>query len=281
MSEPSTAPLTLGGFPILAPNAVADRQIRMLLWGKSGTGKTTLACTCPGLKLILNFDPQGHLSVKDRTDVVVVDLSAERNNIMDRIKEDNMLGIEGVIDKLKPDTIIFDSLTSISGLALENAISSGKYKDKGEGASIERPTLGGYGHRNAQVLAVVKSIMRSVAKKNKHLVLITHEDAPDKDKDGNVIAITLALGGNLPEFVGLRLSEIWAITTASTNGDKFINIRPHGHRTPVKTRMFVTNKQPNFLWKYDPDTNTGGKIEDWYNDWQQSGKRVAVPPPTY
>lgn len=282
VSKPIQAPVpfNLGGVPIIAPTD-ADRSIRMLLWGKAGTGKTTLACTAPGNKLILNFDPQGYLSVKDRSDVQVVDFSAHTNAVMDKLKEDNFMGIESVLDRGSFDTVIIDSLTSISGLALENAIACGKYKDSGAPATIERPTLGGYGHRNAQVLAFVKSIMRSVTKKKKHVIFITHEDQPDKDKEGHVIAITLMLGGGLPEFVGLRLSEIWAITTAASNGDKFINIRPHGYRTPVKTRMFITNKQPSFLWTYDPDTDKGGRIEDWYNDWCLTGTRVAVPPPSY
>ena len=44
----------------------------LLLWGASGTGKTTLACTAPGKKLLILFDPDGDASIAERDDVDVV-----------------------------------------------------------------------------------------------------------------------------------------------------------------------------------------------------------------
>jgi len=267
----SSEELKLGTIPVVSPQ-YANRDLRILLWGKSGSGKTTLAATAPGRKLFLNFDPQGYLSVANRDDVLVADLSGERAALMDRLKEDNFMGVESVIDKSGCDTVVVDSLTSVSGLALENAVGSGKYK----GASIETPTLGGYGHRNAQTLAFTKSILRSVAKKGKHLVLITHEDSPDRDPStGAILSITMMLGGALPEVVGLRLSEIWNVTDIGTA--RRIAIRPCRSRVPMKTRMFRTDGQPEFNWKYDPITNEGEGISTWYQQWIDTNQRVPVP----
>src|SRR5215472_8829481 len=68
MNDVVASPLKLMGVPIEAPSA-RDMRIALLLWGSAGAGKTTLAATAPGRKLVLMCDPDGELSLVDRDDI--------------------------------------------------------------------------------------------------------------------------------------------------------------------------------------------------------------------
>ena len=54
--QTTNAPKLAGGVQITKPNELPDEMFG-LIWGPAGTGKTTLACTAPGNKLLINFDP--------------------------------------------------------------------------------------------------------------------------------------------------------------------------------------------------------------------------------
>ena len=77
------------------------------------------------------------------------------------------MGISKVIDDY--DTIIVDSLTNAQHMAVMHAVTVVK------GASIERPSLQGYGHRNALITQLVKNLLRLTAKHDKHVIFIAHE----------------------------------------------------------------------------------------------------------
>jgi hypothetical protein len=35
---------------------------------------------------------------------------------------------------------------------------------------------------------------------------------------------------------------------------------------------------PEFLWKFNPDTNDGDTIEKWWNEWVKGGKKKLPLP---
>src|SRR5690606_30625195 len=104
----------------------------------------------------------------------------------------------------------------------------------------------------------------------------THEDAPVTNDDGQVLFITMQLGGKLPDQTSLQMSEVWFMN--DTEKGRRIAVRPCRSRKPMKTRMFDTSKGYEFIWKYDinkPDPKY--EIAYWYEQWRESGKKIPIP----
>jgi hypothetical protein len=268
--------IKLGGVPITHVNdTTTAKRMTMLLWGSSGCGKTTLAATAPGKKLLINFDPDGPASIANRDDVVVADLSASRVSIVDQFKGDNPLRLQQVFDD-DPDieTVIVDSLTNVAQMCLMHGVSTVK------GASIERPSPGAYQVRNALTLQLTKNMLRLTGKLGKHCIFIAHEASPVTNDDGMVLFITIALGGQLPNQATVDFSEIWSLSETDS-GKHRIAIRPVRQRKPMKTRMMSTTSSQEFDWLYNPETLTGGTINDWYTAWKEGGyKKIPIPKAT-
>ena len=180
--------LELGGIKITTPDA-QKKPIAMMLWGSAGCGKTTLAATAPGRKLWINFDPRGTTSLVGRDDILVLDLSEERANVVEKFKSEDPFQLTKFIAANDISTIVFDSTTNFAHLAVSHAIPQLK------GATMERPSLQGYGYRNAYVLQAVKNLLRLTGRLNKHMIFIAHEDVPEKTQEGVVLYISIMLGG--------------------------------------------------------------------------------------
>lgn len=245
-------------------STVKDQRLSMLLWGASGVGKTTLACTAPGKKLLILFDPDGDASIGGRDDVDVLDLTSAPNSVVEQFKlQDKPLGLDRVIEEY--DTFIFDSLTSAQHISVMYAVT------KSKGATIERPSLQGFGMRNALITQIVKNLLRLTARHNKHCIFIAHEAAPDYDDEGIVREITLSLGGQLKTAAPVDFSEVWFVE--DTSRQRRIAFRPCRKRRPMKSRMFETTGSPEFDW-----THTGTELADWYAKWRDNGWKKIAPP---
>lgn len=263
------SPIIIDGRTLRTPGDV-DARISLLLWGASGCGKTTLAATAPGGKLWLLFDPDGTNSIPGRNDVLVCDLSGERNTIVVKFKSDDPLFIEKILrDNPWIETVVFDSVTSFSILCTENAVAVVK------SATIENPGLKGFGHRNAIVLRACVSLMRLTKRMNKHIIIIAHEDTPTVNDEGVVMHITLALGGKMTNSLGMQLSEIWWMS--DTGKERRIAVRNVRQRQPMKTRMF-DGTRGEFVWKFDANKWEGEGISTWHDRWRaNSGRKIQLP----
>lgn len=261
--------IELGTRKITSVNDI-DKRIALLLWGPAGCGKTTLAATAPGVKLWLLFDPDGALSLQGREDCMVLDLSGETQQITQQFKSDDPMGIGKMLTE-HPEilTVVFDSATAYKELCTENAVVQTK------SATLENPGLKGYGHRNALLLRALTSLMRLTKKLQRHFIIITHEDTPDKNEDGTINFITMALGGKMSNQIGLQLSEIWHMT--DTGKEHKIALRPVRWHKPMKTRMFDATTTPEFTWRYNPNNWSGDGIETWFKAWEAKGGKIAVP----
>lgn len=267
-------------------------RLAMLLWGVAGTFKTTIAATAPGKKLWILFDDEGLSSVtgvqqqiKDEhpdlkcaftEQIYLLDLSHEKNNIIDKFKRDDGLGLSKLFEA-HPDieTVVVDSTTRVSQMALEHMISQGIHRS----ARLELPGMGSYGGRNALLLRMFKDLMNVTGKYKKNIVFISHEAEPKVNDDGHVLAITMALGGQLPSLTSQQLGEVWYVS--DVKGKRSIHLRPFRVYKPMKSRMFdlAPNKPSEFEWKFDinkPDPEY--EIATWYNRWKEgNGRKIQVP----
>jgi hypothetical protein len=246
-----------------------DRRMSMLLWGPSGSGKTTFACTAPGQKLVLNFDPDGDASVAYRDDVTVIDLSGSKPNIVELFKNpNNPLDLQNAMEHV--DTVIFDSLTTAGEKALQHAVTISK------NSTMELPGIPAYSARNMYILQAVSNILALTAKYNKHVIFIAHEGPPVTNDDGILQHITLSLSGDMPERAAIRFSEVWNLT--DTGKERRLMIRPARSRKPAKSRMFDTTQAPEFVLTYDADKNKGMTIAQWYSTWVDGGlRKLSIP----
>ena len=264
-----TPEITIGGIPIKKAGS-KNHRISMLLWGSSGSGKTTLACTAPGRKLLINFDPDGDSSIANRDDVDIIDFSSSGAGIAEKFKAANCLGLKGEMENY--DTFIVDSLTSVQALSLEKGIMGVK------GATVERPSPGAYGTRNALTIQLIMNMLRMTGVAGKHIIFIAHEGAPVTNAEGLVMHISMMLGGQLPEQASLNFSEVWALT--DTGRDRKIAVRPIRSRKPMKTRMFATPtvSDAEFKSPFNADDLSGDGIAEWYQRWVDAGySKIPVP----
>ena len=269
-----TDEITLGGITITTPQQDVNRM-SLLLWGPSGAGKTTFACTAPGKKLLINFDPDGPQSLAERDDVMVLDLSDKPSEIITQLKMPDPLRLTKFLEEHDDiGTVIVDSASSLGQLALHQAV-----KFTGRTSSLERPGIPGFTARNTYMLEILSNLLKVTKKAQRHFILIAHEDTPDRDSEGNTIGITILLSGKLPDHYGLRMSEIWHLS--ETNGKRTIAVRPCRMRKPMKTRMFKTTGKTEFTLSYDvekDDDKQEHTIANWYEQWEAGGgRKIDVP----
>lgn len=265
--------INLGGMTIQSLSSQSKR-ISMLLWGSPGVGKTVFACSAPGKKLLINFDPDGAASLGDREDVLILDLSGERNTVVDKFNSDDPFGLSKLLadEEVGIQTIVVDSTTAYSQLAVEKGISITK------GATLERPSPGAYGARNAITLRMMTSLLRLTNKYDKHIIFTSHEDEPSKDSEGNVMHITLQLGGKLGNQASLQISEVWHLS--DDGKQRKLMVRPGRMRKPMKTRMFDTTEGFEFVLKYKQSDGASGEhsIASLFDLWSESGyNKIKLP----
>ena len=250
-----------------------EARMFLLVWGDSGCGKTTLSATAPGTKAIIQFDPGGHVSLANRNDYVLLDLSGNTyNQTMMEFNTADPFGMRKFIQSNPAvETLVIDSITTLAFQALQYAVTKA-----GGNSNIDVPGMNGYGVRNNVMRRVVQSIMQIASETKKHLIVITHEGAPDRDKEGNTTGITTSLSASLANDVALRFNEVWWMKDTGT--ERMIYVRPWSVYKPMKSRMFASQEAASFKWHYDADLMLGEGIADWLDQWTANGgKKIMLP----
>ncbi|KKN03640.1 hypothetical protein LCGC14_1105680 [marine sediment metagenome] len=268
--------ITLGGKELSTPQAKIKR-FSCLIWGSSGGGKTTLAATAPGKKLWINFDPDGTDAIAYRDDIILNDFSTEPNACVEKFKEDDPLRItQFLADHKEIETVVFDSLTTFGDRALTHGVVKAAGTPKGKYATIEDPGYSGYGRKNTWTRLCVKNLLKATGRVDRNMIFIAHEDKPVTNTQGEILFISIMLGSSLNEQIPVDLSEIWNLS--DTGRERRIAVRNCRLRKPLKSRMFITSGAPEFIWKYNADSDEGPGIADWIEEWKQnSGKKIPLP----
>ncbi len=268
--------ITLGNIELTTPQARIKR-FSCLIWGSSGGGKTTLAGTAPGQKLWINFDPDGTDALVNRDDVTVMDFSTEPNSCVEKFKEDDPLRItQFLADHKEIETVVFDSLTTYGDKALTHGVIKATSTKKGRDSTLEDPGYSGYGNKNTWTRQCVKNLLKATGRVDRNMIFIAHEDKPEKNTAGEILFISIMLGSSLNEQIPVDLSEIWNLT--DTGRERRIAVRNCRLRKPLKSRMFITSGSPEFIWKYNADSDAGEGIADWIGRWKENGgKKIPLP----
>lgn len=120
----------------IRPVRSIKRKRSYVLYGRSGTGKTTLACTFPGPVLLLDCKDEGTDSVADVEDLDVMDVSST-----DDLEEAFYLLRKGG----KYRTVVIDTLTALQDMAVQEV---SKKKDKaGQWGSMTKQQWGDVAQR--------------------------------------------------------------------------------------------------------------------------------------
>lgn len=284
MTTNTAKPIRLFSRDAEVPASGEAERVSMLVWGLSSCGKTVLAATLPGPILWLGFDPDGEKTIAGDENIHFFNLATlspdQAPSFMEGEAFENQ--IHTVLkDHPEIQSVVVDSLTSFSQLALTHAITSGKASGRGFKATMDVPGMSGYGIRNRIVLSTVRMLLRVTARVNRHVCFICHEDTPEKETDDNnrqrVVRVTLLLGGTLPSEVPLQISEIWYMR--ELNGRREIFLRPFGVIVPMRTRMFRTDKKSSFVWDYNMYDKTGRTVAQMIEQWRAGGPGFKLPVP--
>ena len=221
-----------------------------IIWGMAKTGKTTWSCSLPGKKLLINFDPDGFSAVAYRNDVDVINLA--NMTAKEAISSALKVGQYIVDNADKYESVIVDSLTSLTDLSLEDAVlrkvgSSPKFNP-----TIETPGLAGWGARNSTVKMIITKILRATGQNKQNCFFIAHADDPEYSTDGKTAILqTIMLSAKIRNSAGLKVSEIYYLNL--DNGKRTVHVAPYGIRQPMGSRMFATETFKKFVLTYNID----------------------------
>lgn len=250
-----------------------------LIWGSAKTGKTTLACTSPGHKYIINLDPEGPVSIMHRDDCTVWDYSDVEPGEVIKVFT-TTLGTKIMESPAQPgDTFVFDSTTVLNQFALLTAIKNKVGESKIFTPSLEMPGLPAYGARTQYLINIMGTVLRATKRKGCHVWFIAHEDTPEKDKEGNFLYQSILMSDNAINQASAAISEIWRMT--EHDNARTIEVRQSSTHRPMGTRMFDTSDMKKFKWKYDinkPDLEQPMSIASMWAKFEARGyKKLPVP----
>jgi AAA domain len=284
----AVAKIKLG--PVTAePAGETLTRMAILIWGLATVGKSTFAATAPGKKLWLSFGDEEHRSVAHRKDIVVAKLyGLSLDELFKHAQSDNPFGLDEVLaTHTDIETVVGDSITALTFRALQKSVKEGTGAGKGFTPTMLMPGQSAYGGRNAIVLECITGLLKVTAKHNVHCILTAHEaDATTKKDDrGNDIIdyVGMMLGGQLVNNMSYRLSEIWHMSqNAHGAEERRLAIRPTRLRRPMKTRMFSSIGEKDFILNYDADKPDNAKgqmtIAGWYDEYVDGGyQKLPVP----
>tara|TARA_B100001287_G_scaffold133501_1_gene112397 strand:+ start:1465 stop:2172 length:708 start_codon:yes stop_codon:yes gene_type:complete len=187
---------------IASPGDLVQMQgAKILVYGASGAGKTTLCATAPGKTLIISMEA-GLLSIKDKDNVTAIEVKEASE-----IEEIAQLLESG---KLDYDTVCLDSLTEMSEILLASEKARSKDPRRAYGEVIE----------------VMTRTMRRFRDLKIHVIFVAKEDKIRDEQTGVFHHQPMMVGAKLPQQIPYFFDEVLALRTfteENEEGKKIIN----------------------------------------------------------
>jgi hypothetical protein len=167
--------------------SVENIKLNVLIYGKSGTGKTTFACCFPK-PFVFDFD-KGMLSQRGKdVDYVTYGGPTAYADFEVKFKE---------LERSCPyDTIILDSVTTLEEYCMDRALAANRRA---------MPTMNEWN----VLIADLKDLFMRATKMSKHLVVIAHEQMIQDEITGEVMVRPQIVGKKLPAQLPLWFDECY------------------------------------------------------------------------
>ena len=163
---------------------VENIKLNVLIYGKSGTGKTTFACCFPK-PFVFDFD-KGMLSQRGRE----VDYKTYTSYADFEIDFRQMEG------NCPYETIILDSVTTLEEYCMDMVLAANRR---------QMPTMNEWN----VLIADLKDLFMRATKMSKHLVVIAHEQMIQDEITGEVMVRPQIVGKKLPAQLPLWFDEVY------------------------------------------------------------------------
>jgi hypothetical protein len=216
-----------------------------VLYGRSGTGKTTLASTWPKPILYLNINDNGTDSIADVEDIDVYDITAseELRDIILWIHAEHKAGT------LKYKTVVLDTMTQLQSILLREFGEANKDRKKIKGSSKKR--LGDFGTLTKQDWGTIAGDLKAAVIDIRNLpiesVFIAQDrtfNATDDEADDADEALAPEVGPRLMPSVASEMNA-----SVSIIGNTFIRVK---HTKKKVDGKFVYSKKMQFCLRLGP-----------------------------
>lgn len=159
-------------------------RINLLLYGMSGTGKTTAGCSFPKA-YVADFD-DGMLSQKG--------VDVEYNTFSNY--QDFEFKFAELEKKCPFDTIVLDSITTMQEYLMDKILKQNNRK---------MPTMNEWN----VLIASLKDLFMRITKISRHCVVIAHQQMRQDDITGDIFIQPLIVGKKMPEQLPLWFDEVY------------------------------------------------------------------------
>lgn len=173
-----------------------NMKLKVLVYGGSGTGKTTFSATFPK-PFIFDFDG-GLLSVRGR-DIeyeTYVDKSMLRPDAFERFST-KLEELHGMAS-LPYQTVVLDSITTMQEAVLRSIQSTNRTLGK-------QTTLQEWG----MLVGKMEDILYRINSLNVNIVAIAHEQIVQDEISSEIMVLPLIVGKKLPDRIGLWFDEVY------------------------------------------------------------------------
>lgn len=169
--------------------SVEEIKLKVLIYGKSGTGKTTFACSFPR-PYVFDFD-NGMLSQRGKD--VEYDVYDSYATFYAKL--------QAFEQECKYETLVFDSVTTLQKYMMNDILALNRRKE---------PTL----HEWGSLIAGLSDLFMRVGKLPMHVVVTAHEQLLQDDLTSEIIILPLIVGKKMPNQMPLFFDEVYRAQVA-------------------------------------------------------------------
>ena len=192
---------------------VEGLKLKVLVYGKSGTGKTTFGCTFPN-PYVFDFD-NGMLS--------------QRGKNVEYDVFDNYGAFEAKLQALerecKYDTLVFDSVTTLQKYLMKHLLVLNRRKE---------PTL----HEWGRLIDGLSELFMRIGKLPVHVVVTAHEQLLQDELTSEILVLPLIVGKKMPAQMPLWFDEVYRAQVAkSKDGADYQLLTVADTRYTAKSRL--------------------------------------------